>query len=130
MQTAKKKEFEETATLENVVHMVEENLKLSTLRAVKAEATVAKLKDDIKFLKEDMVPRAKYDQLVEEYEYTLESIRRKSRDTAKLMRVASDKTEPIVKELLAGVSSLRFFAEQFESIDKIAEVHPTRDRVV
>ncbi len=36
-------------------------------------------------------------QLLEEYEYGMESIRQKSRDTAKMMRVASNKTEPLIK---------------------------------
>eukprot|EP00794_Sanderia_malayensis_P018836 gene18836-20732_t len=130
VEATKKKELDETAALESVVHMVEENLRVTTQRALKAEATVSKLKDEMKFLKEDSIPRSKYVQLLEEYEYNMDSIRQKSRDTAKIMRVASSKTEPLIKELLSGVSSLQFFAEQFESIDKIAEINPTRDRVV
>ena len=35
-----------------------------------------------------------------------------------------------LRQLLSGVASLHVYAEQFENIDKIADVNPTRDRVV
>ncbi|XP_065064275.1 uncharacterized protein LOC135690606 isoform X1 [Rhopilema esculentum] len=130
LKAVKKRELEETATLENVVQMVEENLRQTTQRALKAEATVSKMKEEVKFLKEETISKTKHHQIIEEYEFTLKSIREKAKDSSKLMRVAADKTEPILKELLTGISSLRLFAEQFESIDKIAEIDPTRDRVV
>ena len=34
------------------------------------------------------------------------------------------------RQLLSGVASLHVYADQFENIDKIADVDPTRDRVV
>jgi len=46
------------------------------------------------------------------------------------MHTAANKSEPLLKQLLSGVASLHVYAEQFENIDKIADVNPTRDRVV
>jgi len=130
LRTTRKREQEETATLENVVQMVEENLRKTTQRALEAEANVSKLKDEIKFLREETITRSQHEKIVDDYEFRLDSIREKSRDVAKFMHTAANKSEPLLKQLLSGVASLHVYAEQFENIDKIADVNPTRDRVV
>lgn len=122
LEKVRKKEAEETRDLDNVVRMVEENLQKTTARAVSAETTVSKLKEELKLLKHECVSKQNYDKLVLEHIHLLNTVQDKSRNVAQLMRTAAEKTEPHVKQLQSGVASLRFFAEQFDDICKIAEI--------
>jgi len=122
LEKVRKKEVDETRDLDNVVQMVEENLQKTTTRAMNAEATVAKLREEIKHMKEGGVTRERYECLQLEHTQLLNAVKEKSQHVAQLMRTAADKTEPHVKQLQSGVGSLRFFAQQFDDICKITEL--------
>lgn len=122
LEKVRKKEADETKALEDVVHIVEENLQATTTRAAKAEATVSRLKEELQFYKEGSVPKQQYEKLVTEHAYLLNTIQEKSKNAAYLMRTAAEKTEPHVRQLQAGIASLRFLAEQFEDLGTIAEL--------
>lgn len=122
LEKVRKKEAEETRDLDNVVQMVEENLQKTTTRATNAEATVAKLKEEVRSLRESGVSREQYDALVLEHNQLLSTVQEKSRNVAQLMRTAAEKTEPHVKQLQSGMASLRFFAQQFDDICKVTEL--------
>jgi hypothetical protein len=87
---------------------------------------VAKLKEEIKHLKESGVTRERYECLQLEHTQVLNTVQEKSQHVAQLMRTAADKTEPHVKQLQSGIGSLRFFAQQFDDICKIAELPPRK----
>jgi len=118
------KEADETRALENVVRMVENNLQSTTTRALKAEATVTRLKEEIKFLKEANVPSSQYERLLEEHNCLIETINDRSKSAASLMRSAAEKTQPHIRQLQSGIASLLFLADQFDDISKVTEIPP------
>jgi len=118
-----KREADETAALENMVHMVEKNLELTTQRALRAEATVAKLKEEVTILKTESVPIATYNQLLDANHCTMTAVRDKSRAAADQMNVAAKNAEQAVRQLLSGVDTLKFISQQLDTIDRITEVH-------
>jgi len=124
LEKVRRKEAEETRNLDNVVQMVEDNLQKTTSRASSAEATVLKLREEIKVLKHENLLH--HEKQLEQSEQ-LHTVEEKSRNVAQLMRTAAHKTEPHVKQLQSGMASLRFFAQQFDDICKVAEVNTTQD---
>lgn len=118
-----KREADETAALENMVHMVEKNLELTTQRALKAEATVAKLKEEVNVLKTESVPIATYNQLLDANHCTMTAVRDKSRAAADQMNAAAKNAEQAVRQLLSGVDTLKFISQQLDSIDRITDIH-------
>lgn len=122
-----KREADETAALENMVQMVEKNLELTTQRALRAEATVAKLKEEIKILKTESVPIATYNQLLDANQCTMSAVRDKARAAADQMNAAAKNAEQAISQLLAGVDTVKFISQQLDSIDRITDVHVHSD---
>ncbi|XP_015778380.1 PREDICTED: serologically defined colon cancer antigen 3 homolog isoform X2 [Acropora digitifera] len=84
-----KREADETAALENMVQMVEKNLELTTQRALRAETTVSKLKEEVSILKTESIPIATYNQLLDANESTMIAVRDKSRAASDQMNAAA-----------------------------------------
>ncbi|XP_073233785.1 endosome-associated-trafficking regulator 1-like [Porites lutea] len=122
-----KREADETAALENMVQMVEKNLELTTQRALRAEATVARLKEEIKILKTESVPIATYNQLLDANQCTMSAVRDKARAAADQMNAAAKNAEQAISQLLAGVDTVKFISQQLDSIDRITDVHVHSD---
>ncbi|XP_029181734.1 endosome-associated-trafficking regulator 1-like [Acropora millepora] len=122
-----KREADETAALENMVQMVEKNLELTTQRALRAEATVSKLKEEVNILKTESVPIATYNQLLDANESTMIAVRDKSRAASDQMNAAAKNAGQAISQLLAGVDTLKFISHQLQSIDRITNVHVHSD---
>ncbi|XP_032235973.1 endosome-associated-trafficking regulator 1 isoform X2 [Nematostella vectensis] len=121
-----KREADETAALENMVQMVEKNLELTTQRALRAETTVTKLKEEIKQVKADTVPMATYQQLLNTHHSTLNAVKEKSLSAADEMATTARRAEQALRDLYSGVETLKFVSSQLNYIDRITEVpkHP------
>jgi len=119
---SRKKEIDDTRQMEEVVRMVEENLHITTNRALKAENQVQRLRDENRILREESVPRSLHNRVVREHAYTMQTVKHKSRDACDVMRTAAEKTEPHLRQLVAGLSTLRFLADQFDDLGKIADL--------
>ncbi|XP_068725490.1 endosome-associated-trafficking regulator 1-like [Montipora capricornis] len=122
-----KREADETAALENMVQMVEKNLEITTQRALRAEATVTKLREEVNILKTESVPIATYNQLLDANESTMVAVRDKSRAAADQMNTAAKNAGQAISQLLAGVDTLKFISQQLQSIDRITNVHVHSD---
>jgi len=122
-----KREADETAALENMVQMVEKNLELTTQRALRAEATVSKLQEEVNILKAESVPIATYNQLLDANESTMVAVRDKSRAASDQMNAAAKNAGQAISQLLAGVDTLKFISHQLQSIDRITNVHVHSD---
>uniref|UniRef100_A0A7M5WVJ3 Endosome-associated-trafficking regulator 1 n=3 Tax=Clytia hemisphaerica TaxID=252671 RepID=A0A7M5WVJ3_9CNID len=127
LKKARKKEAEDTKALEDAVKMVEENLRKTTERAIKAEANVSKLKEELHVIKEGNVSLADYKNLQMQHFHQLNTIKEKSQNAARLMRAAADKTEPQIRELQSGITSLRFLADTFDDIGMVSELPKKSD---
>uniref|UniRef100_UPI00398F4145 endosome-associated-trafficking regulator 1 n=1 Tax=Pristiophorus japonicus TaxID=55135 RepID=UPI00398F4145 len=121
-------EEKETRALEAMVQQVEENLQLMTKRAVKAENTVTKLKQEFVVIQAEV------------QHWKSENVRLRSGDSLALnsaksnARLASDYlvkavqgAESSVKQLLSGAETLRLVSELLRTIDRISEL-PAQDR--
>ncbi|XP_072096525.1 endosome-associated-trafficking regulator 1 [Mobula birostris] len=119
------KEEKEARALEAMVQQVEENLQLMTKRAVKAENTVTKLRQELTLVQAEL------------QQCKSENERLRSQDTAALIsaknsaRLASDylvktahEAETSVKRIMSGAETLRLAADLLKSIDKICELPP------
>ncbi|KAJ7381486.1 Serologically defined colon cancer antigen 3 [Desmophyllum pertusum] len=80
-----------------MVQMVEKNLELTTQRALRAEATVAKLKEEVNILKTESVPIATYNQLLDANHCTMTAVRDKSRAAADQMNATAKNAEQAVR---------------------------------
>ncbi|XP_031571059.1 endosome-associated-trafficking regulator 1-like isoform X3 [Actinia tenebrosa] len=122
-----KREADETAALENMVHLVEQNLELTTKRALKAEAQVNKLKEELKTYKTESVPMQTYQQLVDTHHSTLNAIKAKSRSASDEMVIAARRAEQALRDLYSGVDTLRIVSSELNYIDRITEIEPPKD---
>ncbi|NWX24524.1 SDCG3 protein, partial [Aegotheles bennettii] len=106
-----------------MVQHVEQNLQLMTKRAVKAENSVAKLKQENALLQVQLSScRAENEALRSGRSASLAAVQRNA-DTALrslLGVIASSRSS--IEQLLAGAESLQFVADLLKSIDRISEV--------
>ncbi|XP_065675036.1 endosome-associated-trafficking regulator 1-like [Hydra vulgaris] len=120
------KEADETRALEDVVHIIEENLQSTTIRAVRAETTVACLRDEVNRLTEELNAKKfsldDYDRLQKEHNELILTVKDRSQHVARLLRTAASKTEPHVRQLQSGIVSLNFLANQLDDIGKISDI--------
>ncbi|XP_020900076.1 endosome-associated-trafficking regulator 1 isoform X2 [Exaiptasia diaphana] len=119
-----KREAEETAALENMVQMVEKNLELTTKRALKAEAQVIKMKEEIKGAKTETVPMETYQELLDTHHSTLTSIKAKSRAASDEMILAARRAEQALRDLYSGVDTLKIVSSELHYIDRITDITP------
>ncbi|XP_063234573.1 endosome-associated-trafficking regulator 1 [Bacillus rossius redtenbacheri] len=120
------KEHEETTTLEKAIEQVEDNLKRTTKRAVTAESTVSKLKQEIKMLTWELSSLQQENDRLRTGDagasgpYLVPS-ERQSQRLAQDLRVAAGTAEHSLRQLLSGVGNLRIIADTIENMHKIQD---------
>ncbi|XP_069688076.1 uncharacterized ENTR1 family protein [Periplaneta americana] len=124
--TVRSKEHEETATLEKAIEQVEDNLKRTTRRAVNAENTVSKLKQELKLVMSELT-------LLRQENRELQCGRAgasasmepnnelQSQRLAQELRVAASTAEQSLRQLLTGVNNLRVIASTLENMHRIQD---------
>ncbi|XP_071082639.1 endosome-associated-trafficking regulator 1-like [Haliotis cracherodii] len=120
MERQQKKEAEETAVMERAVQQVEANLVTTTQRAVKAENTVAKLRQEVKTL-QNKISALQRDRDSSSTEDGLSAIRERTKYASDQLAAAADTGEQTIKQLLTGVDKLRLLSQVLASIDKITD---------
>lgn len=116
----KKKELEETAAMERAMEQVEENLSATTKRAVLAESTVSKLKQDVKTLQIEIKALRGENGMLQGEQY-LSDVKERTSYVAQQLSDATKTAETSLRQLLAGVDNLKLLSQVLESIDKIQE---------
>ncbi|XP_046437996.1 uncharacterized protein LOC124189418 [Daphnia pulex] len=123
----RRRESEETSSLERSMEQIESNLKIATQRAAQSESQVAQLKkenrrlqDEVKSLQEAI--RLQYN------EETSPSQSRSLNHTAQELHTAANSAERSIRDLLAGVDHLRVVAAALQSMERIEEVRTKSDR--
>nr|CAD7406348.1 unnamed protein product [Timema cristinae] len=127
LHTLQSKEHEETASLEKAIEQVEDNLKRSTRRAVNAENTVSKLKQQIKVLTSELSTlRRESSELrlgqasgASASNHSLDD--RQSQNIAQELRTAASTAEHSLRQLLTGVGNLRIIASTLENMHRIQD---------
>uniref|UniRef100_A0A8C6U2S6 Endosome-associated-trafficking regulator 1 n=1 Tax=Neogobius melanostomus TaxID=47308 RepID=A0A8C6U2S6_9GOBI len=116
----RQREQQEALDLETMVQSVEHNLRVMTKRALKAEATVAKLRTELKQLQ----VQAEQVQAENVELRASESTMKQNALTAseKLQETASH-AHHSVRRLLSEAESLKFVSELLRSIDRMSSVH-------
>jgi predicted nucleic acid-binding Zn-ribbon protein len=117
----KDKEKKETKALEDLVQKVEENLTLANQRAVQAEATISKLKQEIQSLKTKLA-QANPQAIHKSYEDLMVGVKGKANEASQQLKAAAYKADLQIKELCQGVETLKFVSDLLDSIDGIYEV--------
>ncbi|XP_062372387.1 endosome-associated-trafficking regulator 1 [Sardina pilchardus] len=107
----------EAKALETMVQSVEQNLQLMTKRAVKAENTVTKLKQEIHQLQDQLeVYRGEV--------AVMNAMKRNAHTASEYLSKATRDAETSIKQLLTGAETLHLVSQMLNSIDKITENIP------
>ncbi|KAG7318501.1 hypothetical protein KOW79_018256 [Hemibagrus wyckioides] len=117
------KEEREAKALESMVQSVEENLQLMTKRAVKAESSLSKLKQEVQQLQSQLdVYRCENERLRAGETAALTSMRQNAQVASKYLIKAAQDAEMSIKQLLTGRETLCLVSELLSSVDKITEI--------
>ncbi|XP_078082327.1 endosome-associated-trafficking regulator 1 [Mustelus asterias] len=123
LERRKIKEEKETRALESMVQQVEENLQLMTKRAMKAENTVTKLKQEFVLLQAELEQwKSENERLRSEDSVALNSAKSNARVASEYLMKAAHGAESSVRQLLSGAETLRLVSDLLRSIDKISEL--------
>ncbi|XP_064398533.1 endosome-associated-trafficking regulator 1-like isoform X2 [Halichondria panicea] len=117
----RRKEEEDTRSLEEMAQKVESNLVATTKRAATAEATIARLKQEIQSLQVQLA-QASPQSVHQKYEEMLRGVREKANFASLQLVTASHKAEQSIRDLVTGAETLKTVAEILMFIDSIAEV--------
>ncbi|CAG5131058.1 unnamed protein product [Candidula unifasciata] len=124
LERQKKKEVEDMAVLEKAVLQVEENLVTTTKRAVQAEATVTKLRQEVKSLQKQVVALSAEAEAYRSGDHGLTDIRERTKYTSDELKSAAAIAERNLKELMDGVDKLKLLSQVLSSLEKVTEVIP------
>ncbi|XP_067868165.1 endosome-associated-trafficking regulator 1 [Heterodontus francisci] len=125
LEKRKIKEEKETRALESMVQQVEENLQLMTKRAVKAENTVTRLKQEFLLLQAELQQwKSENERLRSEDSIALNSAKSNARLASDYLVKAAQGAESTVKQLMSGVETLCLVSDLLRSIDRISELPP------
>ncbi|MCI4392603.1 hypothetical protein PGIGA_G00147750 [Pangasianodon gigas] len=117
------REEREAKALESMVQSVEENLQLMTKRAVKAESSLSKLKQEVQQLQSQLeASRCENERLRAGETAALSSMRQNAQVASKYLIKAAQDAETSIKQLLTGRETLCLVSELLRSIDKITEI--------
>ncbi|XP_056093823.1 endosome-associated-trafficking regulator 1 isoform X1 [Rhinichthys klamathensis goyatoka] len=120
----KLQEEREAKALETMVQSVEQNLQLMTKRAVKAENTISKLKQDLNQLQGQIEGYKSENERLRNGETTaLTTMRHNAQVASEYLNKAAQDAETSIKQLLTGRETLYFVSQLLTSIDKITEIH-------
>lgn len=121
LESCRKKEAEETAALEKMVQQVEANLQNSTQRAAIAEATVIKLKHEIKMLQARIISLTAENEALNGGENCVAAVKQKAKLASDQITSAAASAEQTLRQLMSGVESLKIIGACLANIDKISE---------
>ncbi|XP_051892889.1 endosome-associated-trafficking regulator 1 [Pristis pectinata] len=125
LERRKIKEEKEARALEAMVQQVEENLQLMTKRAVKAENTVTKLRQELATLQAELQQcKSENERLRSQDSAALNSAKNSARLASDYLMKTAHEAEASVKQLMSGAETLRLAAELLKSIDRISELPP------
>lgn len=119
----KRKEDQETKTLEDIILNIEKNLKLQTTRAIDAENLVEKLRVENKSLKCQIQNLSSENELLKLNSNNSSSMKQVINSYAEQLNHAAVSGESIIKQLLSGVDTLKFLSQNLENIGKIQEIN-------
>ncbi|XP_041049718.1 endosome-associated-trafficking regulator 1 [Carcharodon carcharias] len=123
LERRKVKEEKETRALESMVQQVEENLQLMTKRAVKAENTVTKMKQEFVLLQAELQQwKSENERLRSEDSIALNSAKSNALLASDYLLKAAQGAESSIRQLLSGAETLRLVSELLRSIDRISEL--------
>lgn len=89
----------------------------------RAEATVAKWKEEVNVLETESVPIATQNQLLDANHQRMTAVKDKQEAAADQMNIAAKDAKQAVRQLLNGVDTLKFLSQQLESLNRITDVH-------
>ncbi|KAK0136775.1 Serologically defined colon cancer antigen 3 [Merluccius polli] len=114
-------EEKEAQALESMVHSVEQNLHLMTKRAVKAENSVSKLKQDLQQLLGHMeVIKSENERLLAEQLETMTTMRHNAQTAAEYLGKTAIQARSSIKQLLGEAENLHLVSQLLQSIGKIS----------
>ncbi|XP_038601596.1 endosome-associated-trafficking regulator 1 [Tachyglossus aculeatus] len=117
------KEETDYQDLESVVQQVEQNLKLMTKRAVKAENHITKLKQDINFLQLQVINYKRENEMLRSGQMANLTVVKQNTDVAlQNLHTVMSNARTSIRQLVSGGETLNLVAEILKSIDKISEV--------
>lgn len=118
-------EEKEARALEGIVQQVEENLQLMTKRAVKAENTVTKLRQELVTLQAELQQSKSENEILRSQDSAaLSSAKNSARLASDYLVKTAHEAETSVKQLMSGAETLRLASELLKSIDRISELPP------
>lgn len=119
----RQRDQQEAQDLETMVQSVEHNLRVMTKRALKAEATVAKLKTDLKQLqvRVEQVEAENSSLRASESELVL-TMKQNAQTASERLQETATHAHDSVRRLLSEAESLRFVSELLRSIDRMSSV--------
>ncbi|XP_016361262.1 serologically defined colon cancer antigen 3 homolog [Sinocyclocheilus anshuiensis] len=124
LHSKKLQEEREAKALETMVQSVEQNLKLMTKRAVKAENSISKLKQEIQQLQGQLEGYKSENERLRYGETTaLTTMRHNAQVASEYLNKAAQDAETSIKQLLSGRETVCFVSQLLTSIDKITEIH-------
>lgn len=114
---------QEALDLETMVQSVENNLRVMTKRALKAEATVSKLRTEVKQLqvRVQQVEAENQDLRASESEVVL-TMKQNAQTASERLQETASHAQDSVRRLLSEAESLRFVSELLRSIDRMSSV--------
>ncbi|KAM9446443.1 endosome-associated-trafficking regulator 1 [Clarias gariepinus] len=116
-------EEREAKALERMVQSVEENLQLMTKRAVKAESSLSKLKQEVHQLQSQLETyRCENERFRAGESAAMSSMRQNAQVASKYLNKVAQDAETSIKQLLTGRETLCLVSELLRSIDKISEI--------
>ncbi|XP_026862008.2 endosome-associated-trafficking regulator 1 isoform X1 [Electrophorus electricus] len=115
-------EEREAKALETMVQSVEQNLQLMTKRAVKAENSLSKLKQEIQQLQNQLEAyKSENEQLRAGETAALTTMRHNAQVASEYLNKTAKDAETSIKQLLTGRETLCLVSQLLSSVDKITE---------
>ncbi|XP_076854164.1 endosome-associated-trafficking regulator 1 [Brachyhypopomus gauderio] len=116
-------EEKEAKALETMVQSVEQNLQLMTKRAVKAENSLSKLRQEIQQLQSELENyKCENDQLRAGETAALTTMRHNAQVASEYLNKTAKDAETSIRQLLTGRETLCLVSQLLSSIDKISEI--------
>lgn len=124
LQQRRIQEEREAQALETMVHSVEQNLHLMTKRALKAESTVSKLRQELQHTQgQSETLRAENDRLKAAESVTVTTMKHNALLASEHLSKAVGNAEMSIRQLLSGAETLSLVSQLLHSIDSISEIH-------
>ncbi|KAM6954484.1 endosome-associated-trafficking regulator 1 [Aplochiton taeniatus] len=124
LQQRRIREEREAQALETMVHSVEQNLHLMTKRALKAESTVSKLRQELQHIQgQSEAFRAENDRLKAMESVTVTTMKHNALLASEHLSKAVGNAETSIRQLLSGAETLSLVSQLLHSIDNISEIH-------